>query len=339
MRKRKWLAILTVLMLLFCMTACGKKQTVPDPVDGPGSQQQGPDQTSPSGGGSAIPAQEDDGVLVVVFSATGTTRGVAEKIAELTGADLAEIVPAQPYTEDDLKYSDKNSRSTKEQNDPDARPAISSDIKLDGYRTIYLGYPIWFGQAPRIMSTFVESHDFSGKNVIPFCTSGSSDIGKSDDTLAEQAKSGNWLEGKRFPGSVSEEELESWIIETGGMIVDSTLHMMIDKTGVEVDWESNAAVDALKKISRKEPLVIKMSMYGGFEQVGQIGQQLPADDKRVTAQPGDIMLYSGDQMVVFYGTNTWEYTRLGKIRDMDTTQLAELMARGDVTVTIVCGGK
>ena len=121
----------------------------------------------------AEPAQENKS-LVVVFSCTGTTKGVAEKIAALTGAELMDLVPAQPYTAEDLNYNDRSTRATVEQNTPDARPEIASDISLDGVTTLYLGYPIWWGQAPRIMSTFVESHDFTGITVIPFCTSGGS---------------------------------------------------------------------------------------------------------------------------------------------------------------------
>lgn len=150
--------------------------------------------------------------LVVVFSATGTTKGVAEKIAAIENADLYEILAAEPYSSADLNWNDKNSRTTIEMNDPNARPEIGSEeISLDGYKTVYIGYPIWWGDAPRIMSTFVESHDFEGITVIPFCTSSSSGIGRSGQNLAENAGSGNWLEGKRFSGSVSEADLQAWI--------------------------------------------------------------------------------------------------------------------------------
>ena len=166
----------------------------------------------PAGESPSEPAASGGATLVVVFSATGTTRGVAEKIAEIEDADLYEILPAEPYTSDDLNWNDKNSRTTIEMHDPDARPAIGSEeVTLDGYRTVYIGYPIWWGDAPRILSTFVEAHDFDGITVIPFCTSGSSGIGRSGKNLAEQAGNGNWLEGKRFPGGVTEEELRSWI--------------------------------------------------------------------------------------------------------------------------------
>ena len=158
----------------------------------------------------AEPAQENKS-LVVVFSCTGTTKGVAEKIAALTGAELVDLVPAQPYTAEDLNYNDRSTRATVEQNTPDARPEIAEDISLDGVTTLYLGYPIWWGQAPRIMSTFVESHDFTGITVVPFCTSGGSGAGRTGETLGEQAGTGTFLTSTRFSSGVSDSELQSWI--------------------------------------------------------------------------------------------------------------------------------
>ena len=155
---------------------------------------------------------ENGGVLVVYFSATGTTKGVAEKIAGITGADTYEIKAAQEYTDADLNWNDSSSRSTKEQNDSSARPEIGSDaVSLDGYTTIYIGYPIWWGEEPRIMDTFVESHSFDGITMIPFCTSSSSGIGRSGQNLADNAGTGTWLDGKRFGAGASEDEIRSWI--------------------------------------------------------------------------------------------------------------------------------
>ena len=150
--------------------------------------------------------------LVVVFSATGTNKGVAEKIASITDADLYEIVPAEPYSDADLNWNDNNSRTTKEQNDSSSRPTIGSEtISLEGYKTIYIGYPIWWGEEPRIMDTFVESYNFDGITMIPFCTSGGSGIGRSGKNLAEHAGSGNWIDGDRLQGSASEADIQSWI--------------------------------------------------------------------------------------------------------------------------------
>ena len=140
-------------------------------------------------------------VLVAYFSATGTTKKVAEKIAELTNADLYEIVPKEPYSDADLNWHDKNSRTTKEMNSQSIRPEIASaDLDLSRYKTIYLGYPIWWGDAPRIMSTFVEKYKFDGIKVVPFCTSGGSGIGRSGSNLAALAKTGNWANGERLNG-------------------------------------------------------------------------------------------------------------------------------------------
>ena len=150
--------------------------------------------------------------LVIYFSATGTTEGIATMIADITDADLYEITAAQPYTDDDRDWTNSESRCSIEQNDTSIRPEISSEyISLEGYSVIYIGYPIWFGQEPRIMDTFVENYVFDGITVIPFCTSGSSDIGQSGQNLADNAGSGNWLEGKRFAGDASEDEVREWI--------------------------------------------------------------------------------------------------------------------------------
>ena len=150
--------------------------------------------------------------LVVVFSATGTTKDVAEKLASVTGADLYEIVPAEPYTAADLDWHDNNSRTTHEQNDKSARPEIAGDkISLDGYTTIFIGFPIWWGEEPRILDTFVESYDFTGITLIPFCTSGGSGIGRSGPNMEALAGTGTWLDGARHSGSISEAELQAWI--------------------------------------------------------------------------------------------------------------------------------
>ena len=159
------------------------------------------------------PVEERD-VLVIYFSATGTTKGVAEKIAALTDADIFEIVPAVPYTSADLNWNDRNSRTSVETDDPSCRPEIDGEpVDLEGYSTIFIGYPIWWGDIPRIMSTFVESYDFGEITMIPFCTSASSGVGQSDKHLEEQAGSGKWLKGTRLQGNISEEALQSWISE------------------------------------------------------------------------------------------------------------------------------
>ncbi len=222
MEMRKGIALLLMISLALVCAGCGSApaQTASEPVpaqapeqapaetpapvqeqaptEAPASVQEPESTTQTAAAEEAAEAEAHSSVLVVYFSATGTTRGVAERIAALTGADLAEIVPAQPYTTEDLNYNDRTTRATVEQN-------------LEGYTTIYLGYPIWWGQAPRIMSTFVESHDFTGLTVIPFCTSGSSGAGRTGETLGEQAGTGTFLSSTRLSGGISDSELQSWI--------------------------------------------------------------------------------------------------------------------------------
>ena len=148
-------------------------------------------------------------IAIIYFSATGTTEKVAGYIKELTAGDLIEIVPKDKYTDSDLNYNNSNSRSTREQNDSSARPEISNTIDTDSYDVIYLGYPIWWGDAPRIILTFLDNHDLSGKTVIPFCTSGGSGISTSVNYFKNNYKDINWLDGKRLTASKS--EVESWV--------------------------------------------------------------------------------------------------------------------------------
>ena len=155
-------------------------------------------------------------VLVAYFSATNTTEGVAEHIAHGVNADLYEIVPEEPYTDADLNYNDSNSRSTLEMNDPSARPAISGSVEnMDQYNIVFIGYPIWWGEAPRIVSTFVESYDFSGKTIVPFCTSGGNGIGSSATNLEQLTSGADWLEGRRLNGGDSQETVMAWVNSLG----------------------------------------------------------------------------------------------------------------------------
>ena len=207
---KKGIALFLMISLVLVCAGCGSApaQTASEPVP-----EKAPEQTPAE---TPAPVQEPESVphssvLVVYFSATGTTRGVAERIAALTGGDLAEIVPAQPYTAEDLNYNDRSTRATVEQNTADARPEIANEISLEGYTTVYLGYPIWWGQSPRILSTFAESHDFTGITVIPFCTSGGSGAGRTGETLGEQAGTGTFLTSTRLDAGISEADLQAWI--------------------------------------------------------------------------------------------------------------------------------
>ena len=160
---------------------------------------------------------ENTNILVAYFSCTGTTKPLAEHAAGYLNADLYEIVAETPYSSADLNYNKSGSRANKEQDDASARPAISGKVEdMDKYNTVVLAFPIWWGEAPRIISTFLESYDFNGKTIIPFCTSHSSGIGSSDTNLHSLVDSSvEWKEGKRFVAGTSESEITGWLDEMG----------------------------------------------------------------------------------------------------------------------------
>lgn len=197
--------------------------SIPQTISSSSSATENFSDTSSSASEAELPQQSSDPIeqppgadaakiLVAYFSATNTTEGVAQKIANCLNADLYEIMPEVPYTDADLNYHDDNSRSSIEMNDPGSRPAISGSVEnMDEYDTVFLGYPIWWGEAPRILCTFVESYDLSGKTVVPFCTSGSSNIGSSASNLEKLTSGATWLSGTRLKGDISESDVTDWI--------------------------------------------------------------------------------------------------------------------------------
>ena len=149
--------------------------------------------------------------LVAYFSASGTTAKVAKKMAEAIGADLFEIKPEKPYTGADLNWQNKNSRSSVEMNDRSSRPAIAvKAADMLQYDVVFVGFPVWWYREPSIIDTFMESYDFAGKTVIPFATSGGSGLGDSAANMQKLAKGAKVVNGKRFSGSASAEELKAW---------------------------------------------------------------------------------------------------------------------------------
>ena len=208
---KKIFSFFTTFVMILSLTACGRGDSAGEPARGMESEtaaqptteqseiKEGVNETEPSSdiqepaqpkepSGSSPEETEGTGAkaLVVYFSATGNTKAVAETLAELKGADIYEIVPKQPYTDEDLNYNDRTTRATTEQNDPDARPAIQGSITdFEQYEVVYVGYPIWWGDMPRILYTFFDAYDFSGKTIAPFCTSGGSGLSNTVNEMKE----------------------------------------------------------------------------------------------------------------------------------------------------------
>lgn len=173
------------------------------------NQDDGQDINPPSSGGGSLTGES----VVIYFSATGNTKRVAEYIKEITNSDIIEIEPVDKYTNEDLNYSNDDCRANQEQNDDNARPEIANEIAVDSYDTIYLGFPIWWGDVPKIILTFLDAYDLSEKTVIPFCTSGGSGISTSMNTLRNYNQNIKWVEGHQFSSSTSKETVENWLNE------------------------------------------------------------------------------------------------------------------------------
>ncbi|MBC8530947.1 flavodoxin [Gehongia tenuis] len=206
---KKLLSVLFLMTLVFPFSACTAENTEKTP----GRELKSPVAVTPDNRPAGSPAPKAGvRVLVAYFSATGTTKPIAEYIAEAADADLFEIVPAEPYSADDLNYNDNGCRANREQQNNDARPAISGSIENMGdYDVIFIGHPIWWGEEPRIIDTFVETYDLSGKTVIDFCTSGGSGISQSESNLKALCPGDvTWLTGKRFAANADYEEIQEW---------------------------------------------------------------------------------------------------------------------------------
>lgn len=216
-------AILAVLFLIFALVGCAQTPSASGGGEENANSQTntGDDKsnTAETDGGSqedsADSADTSSGAIVVYFSCTGNTKAVAEKLAELSGADLYEIVPAEPYTSDDIDYSNDSCRANTEMNDEDSRPAIGSEeIDLSDYDTVLIGYPMWWGTMPRIIDTFLDAYDLSGKTVIPFCTSGGSGVSKSVSDIKAFEPDADVRDGIRA-GGANDNKLGEWLTDNG----------------------------------------------------------------------------------------------------------------------------
>ena len=224
MRKRGFIlmtvCILIVGMLAGCGAGSGQDESQTQSNTGAASENESSAATTEDDSTEASNEAETDGdgtqgkTLVVYFSATGNTERVAEVIADTTGGELFELEPVDPYTDEDLNYNDDNSRVSQEYADESLRNVELVADTVDGWQDVervYIGYPIWWGNAAWPVNAFVEANDFTGKTVIPFCTSASSGLGNSGKRLAELAGTGDWQEGMRFRSSVSDEDVAAWV--------------------------------------------------------------------------------------------------------------------------------
>lgn len=215
---KKLISILLLAALALSLAACGSSApaSTPAPTAAPAEATEAPVGTAaeaPADTAEAA-APEAGKVLVVYYSASGNTARVANDIAEAAGADVFEIIPVEPYTSDDLNWTNQSSRVSVEHDNPDARTVALASTEVpdwDSYTTVFIGYPIWWGIAAWPVDGFVSANDFTGKTVIPFATSSSSGMGESGTLLAQLAGTGDWQSGQRFSSGTSASDVQAWV--------------------------------------------------------------------------------------------------------------------------------
>lgn len=211
---KKITSILLALVLVFSFAACSNNSDNSASTANSTTSTPAGKQSTDESSDNNTDSTSNSKILVVYYSATGSTKAIAETIADTTGADLFEITPVDPYTSDDLNWTNDNSRVSVEHNDESKRDVPLTKTTPDNwadYDTVFIGYPIWWGIAAWPVNNFVEGNDFTGKTVIPFCTSSSSGLGQSGDLLADMAGTGNWQDGERFSSGASSSKVESWV--------------------------------------------------------------------------------------------------------------------------------
>ena len=211
---KKITSILLALVLVFSFAACSNNSDNSASTANSTTSTPAGKQSTDESSDNNTDSTSNSKILVVYYSATGSTKAVAETIADTTGADLFEITPVDTYTSDELNWTNDNSRVSVEHNDESKRDVPLTKTTPDNwadYDTVFIGYPIWWGIAAWPVNNFVEGNDFTGKTVIPFCTSSSSGLGQSGDLLADMAGTGNWQDGERFSSGASSSKVESWV--------------------------------------------------------------------------------------------------------------------------------
>lgn len=274
-------------------------------------------------------------VAIIYFSATGTTKEVATALKEVTNGDLIEIIPEEKYTSNDLNYN-SDCRANREQQDSTARPKIANKIEVDKYDVIYLGYPIWWGTVPKIILTFLDTYDLTGKIVIPFCTSGGSGIEQSLTDLKNYKQNIEWIEGKRFTNS-SKQEIQNWVNSLDIKVRNEEskkITITVNSQKLSATLVDNSSTKVLLEKLEDGPITIDMHDYGNFEKVGSLGFDLPRNDEELSTDAGDIILYQGNSFVIYYDKNNWNFTKLGHIDNISKSELKTLLGSGNVTATI-----
>lgn len=347
MKKKSLLAVLVAcfLCLVFALAGCNNKNTPTTPGGGGGdSGDTGTDTESPTPE-PPIPETPDtngNGILIVWFSYSGHTESVANEIVLRSGGKGVEIVPSIPYTAEDTNYTDSNSRSQVERR-TDARPEIAdatyNAIDMAAYETVIIGYPIWNGYEPMVIRTFIEHYDgLSGKNVYTFSTSASSGGGTAYGSIRERCPNAQMKGNLHLTSSTlsdAQNRVHTWLNDAGLLKTEkSILYATVNGHKLEVTLAENSSVDALVALLKAGDITYTADDYGNFEKVGDIGHTLPRNDTQITTEAGDVILYQGRRLCLYYAPNTYTFTRIGKINGYSAPEMRAMLGAGNGSVQV-----
>ena len=296
---KKLILSLFVILTIFTVTACKKEEKKEEQNN---NNQEQKEEIKTNGNS-----------VVLYFSATGTTKKIAERISRELNSDIIEIVPKEEYKSEDLNYN-SDCRANREQQDSKARPEIKNTIDLSKYDTIFLGYPIWWGTNPKIILTLLDTYDFSNKVIIPFCTSGSTDISGSVNDLRSYNPKLNIRDGKRFSSTSTDEEIDGFV--NSNIEVINSVKIVINNNEYTINLEDNETVKSFIKLL---PTELTMSELNGNEKYIYLDSSFPIDPyKPGHIEQGDVMLFDNSCLVIFYKSfdTSYNYTKIGHIDNL-----------------------
>lgn len=285
--------------------------------------------------------------LIVYYSFTHDTKDIVSELKTIIEADVIEVEPL----EKGLDYAANNYRISTEQlskikNNPEevsSYPPIDSiDVEFSNYSTIIIASPLWWSQMASNMQTFLFKHskEMAGKNIGLIVSSHSSSISGVEADAKRLIPEGIFLNKSLWINNSNRNQkrtlIDQWLkdIDYNNLTSLQTMYLEVNNHIFEVELENNATTNELIKLLSVNPITYKAHDFGGFEKVGELGFKLPSNDKKVTTQPGDLVLYNDNQICIFFASNTWDYTYLGKIKDFDNYQLQDYFGNGNVSITL-----
>lgn len=342
---KKVLCVLAIIiMALFGFTACNDQNNSDDGNENieTGATEGGSEVGGEETGGNGETTTPSGGTLIVYFSYTGNTREMAEYIEKYTGGTVVEIIAQNPYTAEDTNYNDSNSRCQTERH-ANARPEIAQatygQIDIDDYKTVFIGYPMWNGEEPMIIRTFIEHYgELKNIDVYTFSSSGSSSPDSLNSAMKTRYDETNIISNLHLTRSTlsqAETRIQTWLIDNELLKTENNImYVKVNGHTLTATLADNSTAKALVEELKKRDITIDMRDYGNMEKVGPLGVSLPRNDEHINTEAGDIIWYQGSSLVIYYDTNSWNFTRVGKIQNVTGARLKEIFGNGNVTVTL-----